>query len=262
MEGRGVVDPEGLSIIYQDEHLVAVNKPAGLKVHRGWRDARRGPFLVPILRDQLGRLVYPVHRLDRPTSGVLLLGLSSEAARRMAAVFAAQGVAKTYLAVVRGHIPAEGAVDHPLRRDAVDQSRHPDTQAARTLFRRLACAELPVAVSRYPSSRYSLAQVHPLTGRMHQIRRHLRHIAHPVIGDTLYGDGRHNRFFREALGVPRLLLAATAMEFAHPWTGAVVPLAAPLDEAFAEALGHLGWLADVPPEWLPAPRRLPAAPPA
>lgn len=240
-----------LSIIYQDEHFVAVNKPVGLKVHRGYGDRRGERFVVQILRDQLGRRIYPVHRLDRATSGVLLVSLSPEAARRMAEAFASGALSKTYLAVVRGHPPEGGIVDHPLRRDAYDQSLHGDSQEARTVYRRLRRTELPVAVSRYPSSRYALMQIQPLTGRMHQIRRHMHHIAHPVIGDTRYGDSRHNNFFRRVLRCRRLLLAATEMIFLHPWTGQPILLVAPLDEAFDGALRRLGWLDALPAEWLP-----------
>lgn len=251
--------PHRLPVIYRDEHFVAVNKPAGIKVHRGYGDGRGERFVVQILRDQLGRRIYPVHRLDRATSGVLLVSLSAEAARRMAEAFAAEGLAKTYLAVVRGHPPQAGVIDHPLRRDAYDQSLHKDTQTAVTAYRRLRRTELPVAVSRYANSRYALLQIEPLTGRMHQIRRHMHHIAHPVIGDTHYGDSRHNRFFERVFRCRRLLLAATELIFLHPWSGQPIRLVACLDEVFGGALRRLGWLDAVPAEWLPGAPRPPGS---
>lgn len=246
-----------LEILYIDDHVVAINKPSGLLVHRSFIDRRETRFAVQLLRDQLGRRVYPVHRLDKPTSGVLLFGLSPEAARNLSEAFAAGAVSKTYLAVARGVADARGLIDHPLLEEpdrAGDRRTRSgkEPQAAVTAYRRLGEAELPFAVGRYSTSRYCLIEASPQTGRRHQLRRHFKHIFHPLIGDTKYGEGRHNRFFREHLGCHRLLLAATELTFPHPLTATPVAVTAPLDGTFVRVLERLGWQEAVPPAWRPS----------
>ncbi len=237
---------EKLDILWQDEHLVAVNKPSGLLVHRSPIDRRETRFALQIVRDQLGRWVYPVHRLDRPTSGVLLMGLSPESARSLSEAFAAGRTEKTYLAVVRGVPQEAGEIDHPLLEE-LDKMMDPRTrtdkeaQQALTRFRTLATAELPFAVGRYPTSRYSLVEANPVTGRRHQLRRHLKHIFHPIVGDTKYGEGRHNRFFRDEFDCHRMLLAAVRLTFPHPVSGERITVNAPLDEVFSGVVESLGW---------------------
>lgn len=237
---------EQLPILFRDEHCIAVNKPAGLLVHRSLIDRHERRFAMQLLRDQIGQRVYPVHRLDKPTSGVLLFGLSSEAAQRLSASFSARGVAKTYLGVVRGHTEAQGLIDYPLKEQLdkmTDRRARRDKapQPAVTAYRRLAVCELPYAVDRYPSSRYALLELRPQTGRKHQIRRHLKHIFHPLIGDTTYGNGKHNRLFRERFACPRLLLHAASLSFVHPYSGADCQLHAPLEDCFLHLLDELGW---------------------
>lgn len=234
---------EILDILYVDEHLVAVDKPAGLLVHRSPIDRRETRFLLQILRDQLGQWVYPLHRLDKATSGVLLFGLNPEAARIMTERFAAGDLDKSYLAVARGVVKPAGTIDYPLveepERFRNEAGREP--RQAVTAYRRLAEIELPFAVSRYPTSRYSLVEVRPRTGRRHQIRRHFKHIFHPLIGDTRFGEGRHNRFFREQFGSHRLLLHATELSFRHPLSGFRVTARAPVPGDFSALLDQLGW---------------------
>ncbi|MBT0663315.1 tRNA pseudouridine(65) synthase TruC [Geobacter pelophilus] len=252
---------ECLEVLYQDDYLVAVNKPSGLLVHRSPIDRHETRFALQTVRNQTGRRVYPVHRLDKPTSGVLLFAFSPEIARSLVECFAAGEVKKSYLAVVRGYAPDEGTIDYPL---VEDQDKHDhiftgiekEAQAAVTVFRCLARIELQSSVGRYATSRYSLVSAAPRTGRRHQLRRHFKHIFHPIIGDTRYGEGRHNRFFREEFGVHRLLLHAAELMFPHPITGAPVALIAPLDHEFRTLMERLGWLAAVPLEW-----RDPARPP-
>lgn len=246
---------DALPILYRDEHLVAVHKPAGLLVHRSWIDRHEARFALQLVRDQIGQLVYPVHRLDKPTSGVLLFALDPESARSLGAAFAAGAVEKTYLAVVRGVPPEEGVIDHPLREE-YDRHDDPraragkDPQPARTSYRRLATVELPFPVGRYPTSRYALVQAHPHTGRKHQLRRHFKHIFHPLIGDTKHGEGRHNQFFREQYDCQRLLLAAVEMSLPHPLHGRTLTLTAPLDSSFTCLLDIFGWRAAVPSRFL------------
>jgi tRNA pseudouridine65 synthase len=245
-----------LTLLYKDEQLVAVNKPAGLLVHRSNIDRHETRFALQLLRDQLGRHVYPVHRLDKPTSGVLLFALSPAIAAQLTLCFASRQVAKTYLAVVRGVPEEAGIIDHPLAEEP-DRLPHgqPQTayepQEAVTEYRRLATVELPFAVGRYPASRYSLLAVTPQTGRRHQLRRHLKHLLHPVIGDTNYGEGRHNRLFRDEFHCHRLLLHAAEISFPHPTTGVMLTISSPLDESFDLLLDRLGWRHAIPPAWLP-----------
>lgn len=251
---------ETLPVLYRDAHLIAVHKPSGLLVHRSMLDRHETRFALQIVRDQIGQHVYPTHRLDRGTSGVLLFALDPATARAVATRFETQQVDKTYLAIVRGHPPENGAIDHPLSRQTDAYEFRPDdaateAQSALTRFRCLATVELPIAVDRYPSSRYALLEVKPETGRRHQIRRHLKHIAHPVIGDATHGKGRHNRFFQQHFGSHRLLLACVGMRLCHPVSGEELALCAPPADDFSRLAGQLGW-ADALPK---SPARFPFA---
>ena len=238
-------EPE-LPVLYRDDHLIAIHKPSGLLVHRTPLDFYETRFALQILRKQIGRRVYPVHRLDKGTSGVLLFALDKETGRALSCCFEQQEVQKTYLAVVRGWPEDGGVIDHALSR-RVDDAEFHDVRAqdlpqpAVTRFRTLATVELPHRVDRYPSSRYALVELEPLTGRRHQIRRHLKHISHPIIGDATFGKGRHNRLFQELFGSQRLLLACTSMSLRHPVTGVELKLEAPPSEDFAGLLRQLGW---------------------
>lgn len=246
-----------LQIIYQDQYLVAINKPSGLLVHRSKIDRRETRFALQLLRDQLQQHVYPVHRLDKPTSGVLLFALSPELARSVSEQLAAQQVKKRYLAVVRGYAPESGVIDYPLK-EQLDKiadrraRRDKPPQQAVTRYRRLATVELPVCVERYPQSRYSLVEVLPQTGRKHQIRRHFKHIAHPIIGDAKHGKGVHNRFFQQHYECHRLLLACVEMRLLHPVTGEELCLRATLDGAFEQLMHRFGW-EDAAAEFCPGP---------
>jgi tRNA pseudouridine65 synthase len=191
---------------------------------------------LQLLRDQIGRFVYPVHRLDRPTSGVLVFALDPESAARLAEQFAGATVRKQYLAVVRGHVPEAGRIEHALRGMETDAACDAVTE-----YRRIGITEWPVPVGPHGAARYSLVDVAPLTGRMHQIRRHFKHIAHPLIGDTRYGDGAHNRLFRREFGTYRLLLHALRVTLAHPATGDPLALGAPVPDDMAGVLAALGW---------------------
>ncbi|WP_329602132.1 tRNA pseudouridine(65) synthase TruC [Sansalvadorimonas verongulae] len=240
------MEKETLEILYQDEYLVVVNKPSGLLVHRSMIDRYETRFAMQIVRDQMGQHVFPVHRLDKPTSGVLVFALSSEIARKLGEQFQDTGVEKTYLAVVRGVPPEGGLIDHALKEKhdkITDKKARKDkpAQEAVSEYRRLATVELPVQIDRYPQSRYSLVEVKPKTGRKHQVRRHMKHIAHPIIGDAKHGKGNHNRYFAKHLNAGRLLLACTSMSFQHPVTGESLHITAPLDSVFSELMVQFGW---------------------
>ena len=203
-----------VKIIYRDERLIAIHKPAGLLVHRTVIDASETVFAVQLLRDQLGQPVFPVHRLDKPTSGVLLFALDSEAAARMSAQFANHTLQKAYLAVVRGHTPAQVQIDYPVkaREDTLACTRpRPGLTDVYTLAR----CELPLPNDRYTHSRYSLVELHPHTGRKHQLRYHMKHLSHPIIGDPKYGQQVHNTIFKQHFHNQRLLLAAIELKFIH-----------------------------------------------
>jgi tRNA pseudouridine65 synthase len=235
-----------VELLYQDDFIVAVNKPAGLLVHRSAIDRHETRYAMQIVRDRLGRRVYPVHRLDKPTSGVLVFALDADTARRMTELFSQSAVEKTYLAVVRGYTEETGTIDYALA-EQLDRMtdakclRDKPAQPAVTVYRRLGTAELPFAVGRYPTARYSLLRISPKTGRKHQIRRHMKHIFHPVVGDTSHGDGRHNEFFRVHFACFRLLLCATGLAFTHPATGERLYLEAAPDDSFRRIVDNLGW---------------------
>jgi tRNA pseudouridine65 synthase len=211
-----------LPALYQDGVLLAVDKPAGLAVHRG--AARDRTVALQLVRDRVGRHVHAVHRLDRATSGVLLFALDPGTARRLQEQLEAGAVAKRYLALVRGIPPEVGVIDHPIPRD-IDGPRVP----AVTEFRRLAVFE-----------RYALVEARPRTGRRHQIRRHFKHLSHPLIGDVRYGKGEHNRLFRDRFGLHRLALHALELAFDHPETGEALRIVAPVPEDLAGPLRAMG----------------------
>lgn len=236
-----------LPLLYRDDHLVAVHKPAGLLVHRTALARGEHEFLVQRLRDQLGRRVYPVHRLDRPTSGVMVLALDPESAMRLGAAFTKRRVTKRYLAVVRGIGPERERLDYALREE---DGRRPKAempaQTAVTEVRRLDRVELPVPVDRYPQARYSLMEACPLTGRRHQIRRHLSRRGYPIIGDAKHGKGNHNRFFAAQLDCPRLLLAAVGLAFDHPTEPRRLALSCALDSPMTRLFERFGWTGHLP----------------
>lgn len=247
-------DADALPILYRDDDLVAIDKPAGLLVHRSPIDRRETRFALQLLRDQIGQRVYPAHRLDKPTSGALVFGLSPGAAAHLSEQFRERAVGKRYLAVLRGYCPDAGIVDHPIRDDPdplLGLERGP-AREARSGYRCLARAELPCAVDRYPTARYSLARLTPETGRKHQLRRHMKHLGHPIIGDAKHGKGVHNRFFRERFNAPRLLLACTELTLHHPRSGHPLALRAGLDPTYLRVIEALGWSAALDAElpWL------------
>jgi tRNA pseudouridine65 synthase len=219
-------------LLFRDESIVVVDKPAGMPTHSAL-PLCRAPALTPpstalrAVRAALGTWVYPAHRLDAATSGALAFGLTPAAGRELAQLFARREVKKTYAAIVRGFMPAEGVIDRPLVNHATGK-----TQEAVTRFRALAQVELPWPVGPYATARYSLVELTPLTGRTHQLRRHLAGLAHPIVGDTRFGDGAHNRAMATRAGVRRLLLHATALAFPAPFPPLVE---APCSGAMARA---------------------------
>nr|WP_245625252.1 pseudouridine synthase [Stenotrophomonas chelatiphaga] len=235
-----------LQLLHQDERLAVVNKPAGLMVHDSKLARGEDDFLADRLREQLGRQIFLVHRLDRATSGCLLLAFDRETASALGKSLMGGEVQKDYLTVCRGW-PAEESwqVDHDLDGGPGKPVKKP----AVTDFQRLATGELAVPSGEFSTSRYALLRCQPQTGRFRQIRRHLKHLSHHMIGDTSHGDGRHNRIFRMQ-GVHRMLLHAERLRFPHP-DGSTLDVRAPVDAAFQKALDLFGW--DVPPGGLQSP---------
>jgi tRNA pseudouridine65 synthase len=231
-----------LPILYEDEYYVAIDKPIDILVHRTGI-SEDATFLLQQLRKQLKRRVYPVHRLDRATSGVLVWAKNGDAAGRLSRLFKQRQVSKTYLAIVRGWTEDEGLVDYPL---PTPHSAGEPLLSAETAYRTWMRSEMPWAIgNRYATARFSLVWVFPKTGRWHQIRRHFSHLRHPIIGDRRYGDNKHNKFFKEQLGIARLLLHAWKLSFPHPYSGLEIHIEAPLDDAFRQAIRLLSL---TPPE--------------
>jgi tRNA pseudouridine65 synthase len=232
-----------LEIIYEDAQYVAINKPNGLLVHRTRIAEEKKEFALQLLRDQLGYRLYPLHRLDRGTSGVLLFAKTPEAAAPIVKAFTERQPNKTYFAIVRGYAPEAGTIDSPIRPDKDHQ--HKEAQQALTHYSRLATVELPIPVGPYQTARYSLVKIKPETGRMHQIRKHFAHLRHYIIGDKRHGDWRHNRMFVERLGSPCLLLHAAALTFGHPFTGELMEIKAPLPDNMRRLCREFAWCAEL-----------------
>ncbi|MGE4396845.1 MAG: tRNA pseudouridine(65) synthase TruC [Sulfurimonas sp.] len=235
-----------LDILYRDEYLVAINKPSGLLVHRSPINRHETEFAVQILRDQIGQFVYPVHRLDKPTSGVLLFALDKESAKLMGEQFMSRETKKSYIAVVRGYVDESGVIEHALsvKLDKIadkDSSEDKEAQDATTYYKRLATVEVPYSVGKYDKSRYSLVQLEPQTGRKHQLRRHMKHISHHILGDTKYGRGEHNKLMRSEFNCHRMLLHASELQIKHPHTGEMLIIKAPLDESFNSICKFFNW---------------------
>lgn len=234
-----------LEIIYQDEYMVAINKPAGLLVHKSYLARKETHFAMTMLRDQIGQYVYPIHRLDRPTSGVLLFALSSDFARVLSELFSERGIKKGYLALVRGYLQGSDSLDYPLKEildkiadKKANQNKAP--QEAVTCWANVATCQYPEPIGQFAQARYSLVALRPMTGRKHQLRRHLAHLRHPIIGDTTHGDGKQNKYIKQHFNDMRLMLHATQLQFVHPITGEMVNLVAQPPADFTRLIEALG----------------------
>ena len=224
-----------LEIIYQDEYYVAINKPNGLLVHRTKIAEEKVFFALQMLRDQIGEKVWPVHRLDRKTSGVLVFALSSEATKLLAKQFTERTTEKEYWAIVRGFAPESGIIEKPLK------SERGNMQISETHFKTHQNFTLPIPMGKYPTCRYSLVEIHPKTGRMHQIRRHFNHINHPIIGDYKHGDYRHNQLFINEFDAKEMFLHASKLSFHHPYLDKKITIEADLQMPFLKMKERFGW---------------------
>ena len=219
-----------LEILYQNEQLVAINKPHGLAVHRSQYVGEADVYALQELRNQLGQYVYPCHRIDRKTGGVLLFALSKEVNSLMQQQFAQNLVKKKYLAIVRGYTEDSGIIDYPLTNEKGK------TQEAITEYKTINKVELDIPFGKFKTSRYSLVEVSPQTGRMHQIRKHFAHILHPIIGDRPHGCNKQNRFFKERFNMTTMLLHASEISFTHPLAGKEITITANLQSEFSRML--------------------------
>ncbi len=230
-----------IPVIVGDEFLAVVDKPARLMAHDSALARGENDFLADRLRAQFGRPIHLIHRLDRATSGCLLVAFDRDTAKALGEQFMTRSVTKTYLAVCRGWPePAEDLIDHPLD----GGPGKPEKKPAQTAYRVLATGAMPWAYGEHAESRFSLVECTPHTGRFRQIRRHLKHRHHHLMGDTSHGDGARNRMFRMHLGVHRMLLHAWRLSFTHPTTGAAVCATAALDREFEKTLEAFGWSLD------------------
>ena len=223
-------------MLYADALLAVVDKPAGLMVHDSKLARGETDFAADRLRAQFDRPIFLIHRLDRATSGCLLLAFDRDTAAALGAQLMADAIDKEYLAVCRGWPEESFTIDHALDGGPGKPVKKP----ARTHFTRLATGELDLPSTGFETSRYALLQCRPETGRFRQIRRHLKHCFHHMIGDSSHGDGRHNRNFRMR-GVHRMLLHASRLSFVHPVTGARITMVAPLDAQWLKVLALFEW---------------------
>lgn len=223
-----------LEILFEDEELIAINKPHGLLVHRSSIAADTSEFALQILRDQIGKTVYPAHRLDRKTAGVLLFSLNKEMDSCIQTAFSQNLIKKEYLAVVRGHTIPDGVIDYPLKKE------NGTIQDALTNYTTLALTEIDLPFGNFQTSRYSLVLVRPQTGRMHQIRKHFAHIFHPIIGDRPHGCNKQNKLWKETFQHDTMLLHAKSLEFQHPKTKENILIQANVQPEFQRALEILG----------------------
>lgn len=222
-----------LDILFEDEDLVAINKPNGLLVHRTKIARDADEFAMQMLRDQIDIHVYPCHRLDRKTSGVLLFAKSEEVNCKMQEAFMNQQVSKKYWAIVRGFTEDSGKIDYDLKRD------DGKIQSAITHYKTIAKIEIDLPFGKHSTSRYSLVEVTPETGRMHQIRKHFAHIFHPIIGDRPHGCNKQNKLFLEKFGLTEMMLHAKEISFQHPLKDEKVVITAPLRSSFKKTLADL-----------------------
>lgn len=224
-----------LDIIFRDEYLIAINKPHDLLVHRSNIAADAEVFALQLLRDQIGQKVYPVHRIDRKTGGVLLFAFDKSIEIEMQKQFMDNRVGKKYLSILRGHTPDNGEIDYPLRKE------NGTLQEAFTAYQTIKRVELDVAFGKHSTSRYSLVEATPKTGRMHQLRKHFAHIFHPIIGDRTHGCNKQNKLFKEKWEMTTMLLHASQLIFTHPLSGEMVTIEAPLRPEFSKAMALMGW---------------------
>lgn len=224
-----------LEILYRDEHLIAINKPSGLLVHKSFYSGEADTYAIQELRKQIGQKVYPVHRLDRKTSGVLLFTLDKETLRAMSDQFATREVEKKYIAILRGWTKEE---EETIDYDLVNENEV--KQKAVTYYRRLQTSEINLPFLKHQTSRYCLVEAIPETGRFHQLRKHFKHILHPILGCRKHGCNKQNKLLLQTFNMTRMTLHAYQLTFTHPITGERITVNAMIDEEFKKTGDLLG----------------------
>lgn len=227
-----------LEILYQDEYLVAINKPHGLLVHRSKYADEVKEFAVQELRNQIGQYVWPCHRLDRKTSGVLLFALDEKTNSLMQQKFASSQVQKTYWSIVRGFTTDSDTIDYSLHNEKGKE------QEALTHYKTLQKSEIDMPFGKFHTSRYSLVEVYPKTGRLHQIRKHFAHIFHPILGDRPHGCNKQNKLFKEKWNMTSMMLHAKEIEFEHPLTNKKTHITAEHSDEFSRMMNILSFRLD------------------
>jgi tRNA pseudouridine65 synthase len=236
-----------LNIVLEDDYLLVVDKPAGLLMHPSWLDKREKDTLAGRVKDYLnGDKVHTVHRLDRPTSGLVVIAKTDECAKQLAGQFLTRDVKKTYWAICRGFTPVTFTVDHDLTEELdkkadKNATKVREPQSAVTHFKRIGISTVDFQVSRYPQARYSWLECSPVTGRKHQIRRHLKHERFPILGDSKYGCRHNNQAAQSHLGINALALRAVKLEFLHPVTSEPLVISAENHEPWLSWLKSLAW---------------------
>lgn len=219
-----------LDILYKDDELVAINKPHDLLVHRSFIAADVSVFALQLLSTQLEQHVYPAHRLDRKTGGVLLFSLRKEMDSKAQQLFSNRQIEKVYWAIVRGHTDDDGTIDYALRKE------NGTLQEAVTHYKTLKRTEIAVPLGKHLTSRYSLVEVKPVTGRMHQIRKHFAHISHPILADRPHGCNKQNKLWKEKFEMDTMMLHAKQLAFNHPITNKAINIDAPIQKEFLRVL--------------------------
>lgn len=219
-----------LEVLFEDKDIIAINKPHGLMVHRSKLSGNTNTFALQQLRDQIDQHVFPIHRLDRKTSGVLLFSKKQELIKPLQQQFESQQVKKVYWAILRGYTEDKGHIDYALTNDNGKQ------QSAVTDYRTIERTEIPLAFGRFPTSRYSLVEARPRTGRMHQLRKHFAHIDHPIIGDRPHGCNKQNKLFLETWQMQDMLLHARGLKLVHPLSKQELFIQADVSKVFRQIL--------------------------
>ena len=222
-----------LEIVFDDMHIIGINKPPNIAVHKSKVVGNQDVFVLQLLRNQVGYKVYPIHRLDSKTSGVLLFAKSSQDVANFQQLFYTKNIKKDYLAIVRGFFPEKQTLDYGLK------TEDGKIQEAITSFSLINKYELPIPFGKHSSSRYSLISCAPLTGRTHQIRRHLAHLNHPIIGDRPHGCNKQNKLFKERWDMYSMLLHAKSVSFIHPITNQKMHIEAKVSGEFKRMLDML-----------------------
>ena len=227
-----------VNIVYEDDFILCVSKPNNMLVHHAHhsRNVADEDSLLQVLDQQFNAKFYPIHRLDRRTSGIILMAKETKHVAPFQKLFTENAIQKTYYGVVRGHAPETKIIDSPVK--GRDGKVHKD---AETHLKTVHKVILEVPVKPYDTSRYSLVELQPKTGRLHQLRIHMNKISHPLIGDAKYGDKNHNVMYDENFGWNNLFLHAHTLKFTHPFLNKEFTLKAEFPKDWSDLFKKFEW---------------------